>query len=71
MEFIIHVGDGKVEVKHSEGHTYVFTIGDGDLITGTNYRSEPFVSHGAEHFLAAAREAAQNAYTASRKAKQP
>jgi hypothetical protein len=70
MEFEIHVGEGQVEVKHIEGHTYVFTIGEGDLISGATYRSEPFVSHGAEHFLAAARDTAQNAYAARRKAQQ-
>ena len=68
MEFETHVDEGQVKVKHIEGHTYVFNIGEGDLISTTSYRSEPFVSHGAEHFLAAAREAAQQAYVVSRNA---
>jgi hypothetical protein len=68
MEFETHVGEDQVKVKHIEGHTYVFAIGERDLMSTTSYRSEPFVSHGAEHFLAAAREAAQQAYVVSRKA---
>jgi hypothetical protein len=71
MEFETHVGDGQVKVKHIEGHTYVFKIGEGDLISYATYRSEPFVSHGAEHFLAAAREAAQEAYVVSKNGEQP
>jgi hypothetical protein len=71
MEFETHVGEGQVEVKHIEGHTYVFKIGEGDLISDTTYRSEPFVSHGAEHFIAAAREAAQQAYIVSKNGHRP
>ena len=70
MEFETHVREGEVRVKHIEGHTYVFTIGEGDLISDATYRSEPFVGHGAQDFLAAAREAAQKAYAASKQARQ-
>lgn len=66
MQFETHVSEGEVRVKHAEGHTYVFTIGEGDLISDSTYRTEPFVSHGAQHFLAAAREVAQQAYAASK-----
>ena len=67
MQFETHVSENEVRVKHIEGHTYVFTIGEGDLISDCTYRTEPFVGHGAQHFLVAAREPAQQAYAASKK----
>lgn len=70
MEFETYVSDGEVRVKHIEGHTYVFTIGEGDLISNATYRSEPFVGHGAQDFLAAAREIAQKAYGLSNQDRQ-
>jgi hypothetical protein len=66
MQFETRVSDGEVRVKHlEEGHTYVFTIGEGGLLSEGSYRTEPFVGHGAQDFLSAARDVAGKAYAAS------
>jgi hypothetical protein len=71
MQFETYVSDGEVRVKHlEEGHTYVFAIGEGGALSDRSFRSEPFVSHGAQHFLSEARDVAREAWAASHGAKQ-